>query len=55
MLMNIEQKLKKNVRWLARRTGKSNKQVMDDIMAVDKLIMGDEKKRISVRTRVRVR
>jgi hypothetical protein len=44
-MKNIEQELKKNIRWLARKTGKSNKQIMDDIKAVDKLIMGDEKRK----------
>jgi hypothetical protein len=44
-MKNIEQELKKNIRWIARKTGRSNKQIMDDIKAIDKLIMGGEKRR----------
>jgi len=29
--MNIKQELKNNIRWIALKSGKTNKQVMDDI------------------------
>jgi hypothetical protein len=47
--INIEQELKKNVRWLARKTGKSNKQIMDDIKTLDKFIMGDDKRKKKIK------
>ena len=30
-MMNIKQELKNNLRWIALKSGKTNKQVMDDI------------------------
>jgi hypothetical protein len=42
--MNIKQELKKNIRWIALKSGKTNKQVMDDIKRFDKILFGDNKK-----------
>jgi hypothetical protein len=42
--MNIKQELKKNIRWIAFKSGKTNKQVMDDIKRFDKILFGDNKK-----------
>jgi hypothetical protein len=41
---NIEQELKKNVRWIARKSGKTNKQVMDDIKKLEQMFFQDDKK-----------
>jgi hypothetical protein len=41
---NIEQELKKNVRWIARKSGKTNKQVMDDIKKLEQMFFWDNKK-----------
>ena len=42
--MNIKQELKKNVRWIALKSGKTNKQVMDDIKKLEKMFFWDNKK-----------
>jgi len=42
--MNIKQELKKNIRWIALKSGKTNKQIMDDIKKIDKIIFGNNKK-----------
>ena len=42
--MNIKQELKKNVRWIALKSGKTNKQVMDDIKKFEKILLWDNKK-----------
>jgi len=42
--MNIKQKLNKNVRWLARKSGKTNKQVMDDIKKLEKMFFENDEK-----------
>jgi hypothetical protein len=42
--MNIKQELKKNIRWIALKSGKTNKQVMDDIKKFEKIIFGNDKK-----------
>jgi hypothetical protein len=42
--MNIKQELKKNIRWIALKSGKTNKQVMDDIKKFDKIFFKDNKK-----------
>jgi len=42
--MNIKQELKKNVRWIALKSGKTNKQVMGDIKKLEKIIFGNDKK-----------
>jgi hypothetical protein len=41
---NIEQELKKNVRWIARKSGKTNKQIMDDIKKLEQMFFWDNKK-----------
>lgn len=43
-MKNIEQELKKNVRWIARKSGKTNKQVMDDIKKLEQMFFQDDKK-----------
>jgi hypothetical protein len=43
-MKNIEQELKKNVRWIARKSGKTNKQVMDDIKKLEQMFFWDNKK-----------
>jgi hypothetical protein len=43
-MKNIEQELKKNVRWIARKSGKTNKQVMDDIKKLEKMFFGNDRK-----------
>jgi hypothetical protein len=42
--MNIKQELKKNIRWIALKSGKTNKQVMDDIKKFEKILFGNDKK-----------
>jgi hypothetical protein len=42
--MNIKQELKKNIRWIALKSGKTNKQVMDDIKKFEKIFFGNNKK-----------
>jgi hypothetical protein len=42
--MNIKQELKKNIRWIALKSGKTNKQVMDDIKKLEKMFSWDNKK-----------
>jgi hypothetical protein len=44
MEMNIKQELKKNIRWIALKSGKTNKQVMDDIKKLEKMFFADNKK-----------
>jgi hypothetical protein len=41
---NIEQELKKNIRWIALKSGKTNKQVMDDIKKLEQMFFQDDKK-----------
>ena len=43
-MKNIEQELKKNVRWIARKSGKTNKQIMDDIKKLEQMFFWDNKK-----------
>ena len=43
-MKNIEQELKKNVRWIARKSGKTNKQVMDDIKKLEQMFFQNDKK-----------
>jgi hypothetical protein len=42
--MNIKQELKKNIRWIALKSGKTNKQVMDDIKKFEKMFFAGDKK-----------
>jgi hypothetical protein len=42
--MNIKQELKNNIRWIALKSGKTNKQVMDDIKKFEKMFSWDNKK-----------
>jgi hypothetical protein len=42
--MNIKQELKKNIRWIALKSGKTNKQVMDDMKKFEKIIFGNDRK-----------
>jgi len=42
--MNLKKELKKNVRWIALKSGKTNKQVMDDIKKLEKMFSWDNKK-----------
>jgi hypothetical protein len=42
--MNIKQELKNNVRWIALKSGKTNKQVMDDIKKFEKIVFGNDRK-----------
>jgi hypothetical protein len=42
--MNVKKELEKNIRWIALKSGKTNKQVMDDIKKFEKIIFGDNKK-----------
>ena len=42
--MNIKQELEKNIRWIALKSGKTNKQVMDDIKKFEKMFFKDDKK-----------
>jgi hypothetical protein len=39
----LEKELEKNIRWIALKSGKTNKQVMDDIKKFDKNFFGDNK------------
>jgi hypothetical protein len=39
--MNVKKELEKNIRWIALKSGKTNKQVMDDIKKFEKIIFGD--------------
>jgi hypothetical protein len=41
---NIEQELKKNIRWIALKSGKTNKQVMDDIKKFEKILFRNDRK-----------
>jgi len=43
-MMNIKQELKKNIRWIALKSGKTNKQVMDDMKKFEKIIFGNDRK-----------
>ena len=43
-MKNIEQELKKNIRWIALKSGKTNKQVMDDIKKLEQMFFQDDKK-----------
>jgi hypothetical protein len=40
---NIKQKLKNNIRWIALKTGKTNKQVMNDIQSLDNILKERQK------------
>jgi hypothetical protein len=44
--MDIKQELKKNIRWIALKSGKTNKQVMDDIKRFEKIFksFGNDRK-----------
>jgi len=42
--MDIKQELKKNIRWIALKSGKTNKQVMDDMKKFEKIIFGNDRK-----------
>jgi hypothetical protein len=42
--MNIKQELKNNIRWIALKSGKTNKQVMDDIKKFEKIVFGNDRK-----------
>ena len=42
--MNLKQELKNNIRWIALKSGKTNKQVMDDIKKFEKMFSWDNKK-----------
>jgi hypothetical protein len=42
--MNIKQELKNNIRWIALKSGKTNKQVMDDMKKFEKMFVGNDKK-----------
>jgi hypothetical protein len=42
--MDIKQELKKNIRWIALKSGKTNKQVMDDIKKFKKILFRNDKK-----------
>jgi hypothetical protein len=44
IVKNIEQELKKNIRWIALKSGKTNKQVMDDIKKFEKILFGNDRK-----------
>ena len=44
MEMNIKKELEKNIRWIALKSGKTNKQVMDDIKKFEKIIFRTDKK-----------
>jgi hypothetical protein len=39
----LEKELEKNIRWIALKSGKTNKQVMDDIKKFDKIFFEDNK------------
>jgi hypothetical protein len=42
--MDIKQELKKNIRWIALKSGKTNKQVMDDIKKFEKILFRNDRK-----------
>jgi hypothetical protein len=42
--MNIKQELKNNIRWIALKSGKTNKQVIDDMKKFEKIIFGNDRK-----------
>jgi hypothetical protein len=42
--MNIKKELEKNIRWIALKSGKTNKQVMDDIKKFEKILLVNDKK-----------
>jgi hypothetical protein len=42
--MDIKQELKKNIRWIALKSGKTNKQVMDDIKRFEKILFRNDRK-----------
>jgi hypothetical protein len=42
--MDIKQKLKQNIRWIALKSGKTNKQVMDDMKKFEKILFGNDRK-----------
>jgi len=44
--MNVKKELEKNIRWIALKSGKTNKQVMDDIKRFEKIFksFGNDKK-----------
>ena len=42
--MNIKQKLKNNIRWIALKSGKTNKQVIDDMKKFEKILFENDRK-----------
>ena len=42
--MNIKQELKNNIRWIALKSGKTNKQVMDDMKKFEKILFDNDRK-----------
>ena len=42
--MDVKQELKKNIRWIALKSGKTNKQVMDDMKKFEKILFGNDRK-----------
>ena len=42
--MNIKQELKNNIRWIALKSGKTNKQVIDDMKKFEKILFENDKK-----------
>ena len=42
--MSLKKELEKNIRWIALKSGKTNKQVMDDIKKFEKILLGNDKK-----------
>jgi len=42
--MNIKQELKNNIRWIALKSGKTNKQVMDDMKKFKKILFDNDRK-----------
>jgi hypothetical protein len=42
--MNIKQELKNNIRWIALKSGKTNKQVIDDMKKFEKIIFENDRK-----------
>jgi hypothetical protein len=42
--MNIKQELKNNIRWIALKSGKTNKQVIDDMKKFEKILFDNDRK-----------
>jgi hypothetical protein len=40
----LEKELEKNIRWIALKSGKTNKQVMDDMKKFEKILFENDKK-----------